>query len=35
MEIRAQNPEFWNNPENFHPCEIERCESKAAVKRKS
>ena len=35
MESRPQNPEFWNNPENFHPCEIELCGSKAAVKGKS
>ena len=21
MEDRPQNPEFRNNPENFHPCE--------------
>ena len=20
MESQPQNPEFWNNPENFHPC---------------
>ena len=20
MEIKPQNPEFSNNPENFHPC---------------
>ena len=20
MESRPQNPEFWNNPENIHPC---------------
>ena len=20
MESRPQNPEFMNNPENFHPC---------------
>ena len=20
MESRPQNPEFWNNLENFHPC---------------
>ena len=20
MESQPQKPEFWNNPENFHPC---------------
>ena len=20
MESQSQNPEFWNNPENFHLC---------------
>ena len=20
MESHPQNPEFWNDPENFHPC---------------
>ena len=20
MESQPQNPELWNNPENFHPC---------------
>ena len=20
MESQPQNAEFWNNPENFHPC---------------
>ena len=22
MESRPQNPEFRNNPENFHPCKL-------------
>ena len=22
MESQPQNPEFRNNPENFHPCEL-------------
>ena len=22
MESRPQNPEFRNNPENFHPCTV-------------
>ena len=22
MESRPQNPEFWINPENFHPCKL-------------
>ena len=22
MESQPQNPEFGNNPENFHPCRI-------------
>ena len=22
MESQPQNPEFTNNPENFHPCEL-------------
>ena len=25
MESHPQNPEFRNNPENFHPCMILRC----------
>ena len=24
MESWPQNPEFWNNPENFHPGHINR-----------
>ena len=24
MESRPQNPEFRNNPENFHPCNLEK-----------
>ena len=24
MESQPQNPEFRNNPENFHPCEKDR-----------
>ena len=20
LESQPQNPELWNNPENFHPC---------------
>ena len=24
MESQPQNPEFRNNPENFHPCELTR-----------
>ena len=23
MESQPQNPEFRNNPENFHPCNLE------------
>ena len=23
MESQPQNPEFRNNPENFHPCKLE------------
>ena len=22
MESQPQNPEFWINPENFHPCNV-------------
>ena len=25
MESQPQNPEFRNNPENFHPCMCEVC----------
>ena len=24
MESQSQNPEFRNNPENFHPCTFEQ-----------
>ena len=24
MESQSQNPEFWINPENFHPCKGEQ-----------
>ena len=24
MESQPQNPEFRNNPENFHPCTVDR-----------
>ena len=25
MENQPQNPEFRNNPENFHPCDLNIC----------
>ena len=28
MESQPQNPEFRNNPENFHPCNSHKCNSK-------
>ena len=26
MESQPQNPEFWINPENFHPCNDDDCD---------
>ena len=31
MESQLQNPEFRNNPENFHPCFIRVCWSKFQI----
>ena len=31
MESQAQNPEFRNNPENFHPCTFVQFESRTEV----
>ena len=30
MESQPQNPEFSNNPENFHPCALARLQIKCA-----
>ena len=29
MESQPQNPEFRNNPENFHPCEFAKQAAKS------
>ena len=28
MESQPQNPEFWINPENFHPCFVKTWQRK-------
>ena len=32
MESQPQNPEFWNNPENFHPCRCGQTEETQKAK---
>ena len=31
MESQPQNPEFRNNPENFHPCDTEMENSSSVI----